>query len=554
MFQDRWYQDECVEALYKDVIESKSVHPIGVVPTGGGKTIILCKLIDKILSERPTSNILVLAADKRILGQNKKSLEGYFEGIEIGLCSAGLKSYDVKKITVAGIQSVYRKADDFAYFDYIIIDECHLINPKQKGMYRTFLDQLDANYIGLTATHFRTGHGYIHEGKDALFNKISYDMSAPEVYNRIVAEGYLSQLFSYPTALKLTGDGCRTTAGDWNEKDLSEINDRDHITEGAIIESIHYGKKYHHWLFFSIDIKHCDNIVEKLNSHGISAVAIHSKAEGVDQKIEDFKSGKYRAAVQVNMLTTGFDYPEIDLICDMRPTKSPILHVQGKGRGGRVVYASGYDLDTIEGRLAAIENGPKPHCLVLDFAGNIERLGPINYVTVKKQKDKKGKGQPITKNCPECRFINWGGAKLCENCGFEFVFEEKLKMQASSAEIIKKDFEKKPVDKKPLKEWLDVTTVKYSRHPAKNPLKPDTMRVSYQCGMRSFSEYIAIDHSGYARHNARNWVKFRWPQRTDIAPPNTLTGLLFHSRELLQPKKIEVDDSGKYAKIVDVVF
>jgi len=63
--------------------------------------------------------------------------------------------------------------------------------------------------------------------------------------------------------------------------------------------------------------------------------------------------------VNVGVLTTGFDFPEIDLIIMLRPTNSPVLWVQMLGRGTRP--ADG-----------------KENCMVLDFAGNTPRLGPIN--------------------------------------------------------------------------------------------------------------------------------------------------------------------------------
>jgi DNA repair protein RadD len=862
IFLERWYQNDAVSETFEAIKDDKEVHPVIVAPTGSGKTVILCKLIDKILSLNPVSNVLVLAADKRILGQNKIALENYFEGIEIGLCSSGLKAYFVKKITVAGIQSVYRKSKDFLRFDHIIIDECfpaeveiltddgfirfdnlksekvaqyengkiefvstlrkikkkykgkmvklkndtfidismtvnhdlviekngvdfkakagkesfnynksmycagegagnnnlkltpieklkiafqadgsihtnlksggqtlsfsfskarkikefvslmeeggfnyklndirksknknvkdssrfmvydlkgfhknildefeinisgdrareiidycmiwdghirsdkglyfssinesavdfyqtvcalsgyrsvksiqfdgrslmyndihrlhilktdkintqrikkeffdyddyvycvsvptgkivvrsngrilvagncHLINTKETGMYRSFLNKLTANYIGLTATHFRTNHGYIHEGKDALFNKISYDMSSPEIYNRIVDEGYLSQLLSYPTDQKLSGDGCRVVAGDWNEKDLSEKNDRIEITNNAILEVLKYGKNYHHWLFAAIDIQHCENIVACLNHHNIKAVAIHSRAKDVDQKIEDFKNGKYKAAVQVNMLITGFDFPGIDLIADMRPTKSPIIHVQFKGRGGRVVYADGYDLETVRGRLDAIENGTKQHCLVLDFSGNIARLGPINHVKIKTKGEGKGNGDAITKNCPDCNFINWGGAKFCENCDHEFVFKEKLVISASTSEIVVKKKQFSIPDK--VKGWFPVDQVRYKVKTSFNTGLP-YIEVKYRCGFSVVYENVFIEESGYPKHKAKHWIDVRWNEKNGSQPNNVLE--FKENYELIEsPTEIKVSSVMKKREIIDYKF
>lgn len=61
--------------------------------------------------------------------------------------------------------------------------------------------------------------------------------------------------------------------------------------------------------------------------------------------------------VNNNVLTTGFDDPEIDLIAVLRHTASSPLWVQMLGRGTRPVYAPGFDLNTTGGRLAAIEVG-----------------------------------------------------------------------------------------------------------------------------------------------------------------------------------------------------
>jgi superfamily II DNA or RNA helicase len=77
--------------------------------------------------------------------------------------------------------------------------------------------------------------------------------------------------------------------------------------------------------------------------------------------LNDFKSGKLRALTNANVLTTGFDYPDIDLIAMLRPTMSASLYVQMAGRGMRV-------------------KSHTDHCLVLDFAGVVETHGPITAV------------------------------------------------------------------------------------------------------------------------------------------------------------------------------
>ena len=256
--QDRWYQDNCVDVLFLSLKE-KGCHPVAAIPTGGGKTVILCKLIDKLLSDNPTKNILVLSHVKEILSQDYFSIRDYFEWDEeamdysepsqIGIYSAGMNSEilnakTIKKITVAGIQSAYRSPELFKHFDVVVIDEAHRINTNQRGMYRQFLATLKANYAGLTATPYRTDHGYIHEGENSLFNLLAYDLTSLNNFNRLIKEGYLSKLISKKTKLFLDPKGARTTAGDFNNKDLGEKLNREEITNTAIEEIIKFGEGY----------------------------------------------------------------------------------------------------------------------------------------------------------------------------------------------------------------------------------------------------------------------------------------------------------------------
>ena len=111
---------------------------------------------------------------------------------------------------------------------------------------------------------------------------------------------------------------------------------------------------------FAVGVDHAHVLRDLLSERGITAgVVLGStpKAER-DAAIADFRAGRLRALVNCNVLTTGFDVPELDLVAVARPTASTSLHVQMLGRGTRI--AAG-----------------KRDCLVLDFAGNVQRLGPI---------------------------------------------------------------------------------------------------------------------------------------------------------------------------------
>lgn len=537
----RWYQEEAVDEAMA-YFDDYDGHPIIVVPTGAGKTIIMCEFINQYLSDYPGSKVLVLSHVKEILEQDFNALEKYFEGYDVGLYSAGLGSRTKKNITVAGIQSVYNKPELFDDVNIVIIDECHLIGMKDEGMYRSFLDKLKkANYVGLTATHFRLGHGYIHEGPKALFTDVIYDLSSMDNFNRLVDEGYLSKLISKATEYELDTSEVRTRGGDFRLDDLSNIFDRESITVKAVAEIIKYGKNYSAWLIFAIDIAHAEHITAELNSSGIKTACVHSKMEGDRSEIIDaYKRGDYRAMVNVDILTTGFDVLHIDLIAMLRPTQSPVLHVQAIGRGLRVVYKEGMPIDTIEERQAAIEASRKTHCLVLDFAGNTERLGPINNVIVRKKGESKNKGEPITKRCPDCGVIHHPTVKECDICGHIFLFKQKIRGNAGNSDIVQES----PVA------WYDVDRINYYIHQKKG--KPSSLRVEYSCGLFTFKEWVCYDHPpGWAKHKAKAWVRFRlFPKEM----PKDLQELYARCDELRVPTKIKVDTAAKFTNIQDSKF
>lgn len=517
-FEERWYQKEAADAAGEFLLsEEKQGHPIVVLPTGSGKTIVLCGIIDRFLSERPSEDILVLSHVQEILEQDFEALEHHFAEGFIGLWSSGLNSKTKKKITVAGIQSVFRNPKRFSNVGLVLIDECHLISHKDQGMYRKFLGALDAFYCGLTATPWRLGHGMINEGDGTLFTDIVYDASSFEKFNQLVEEGFLSPIITKKTLLDMSSvEGVRTTGGDFNGKDLSTKFDRETITDAAVHEVIKYGRNYKKWMMFAIDIDHADHIAEKMNEYGIPTTVIHSRMEEErKEEIRKIKEGEVRCAVSVNALTTGFDVKDIDLIAILRPTKSPVVHVQTIGRGLRVA----------EG---------KEHCLVLDFAGNTKRLGPINDIQIAQRGKKKiGSGGAITKDCKECGTVHHPSVKICPVCGTEFEFQEKLSATADTTEIIKKE------EKKPEPRWMKVLKIEYSVHNKRG--KPSSLKVTYWGQLGKVDQYVCYDHVGYARHLAKHWVKMRMEEPM----PKDVAELYARKAELKVPNRILVELDGK---------
>jgi DNA repair protein RadD len=526
----RPYQQEAVDSVKPYIQGTKQGNPIIVLPTGSGKTWTMAYIIEHFVEEHFPKKVLVISHVSEILKQNRATIEAHM-GFSTAYYSADLgeKSTDAM-IIVAGVQSIVRLKNE-AFWDsvgLVIVDECHRVSNRNTGSYRKLLSRVDAPCIGLTATPFRLGQGYLTDGKDALFTSISYNGGSVEKYNELVKQGYLTKIISKSTETDLDVSRVKITAGDFNLKELSQAVDHNSITEAAVKETIKYGKRYKHWLVFAIDIEHAEHIAAEFNKNGVPCGLVHSKMEGDHTtEIEKFKRGEYRALVNVEVLTTGFDFPAIDLVVMLRPTQSPVIHVQTVGRGARIA----------EG---------KDHCLFLDFAGNTERLGPINNVYVKKKGErttKKSVGVLRTKVCPNCGVYIPIQAKICEICNHKFVIKTKLKPKASTASIVETFDEAKP-------RWLEVQDVRYSIHKIKG--KTDAFRAQYYCGLMVISDWVFFGRPNYAGVMAEHWIKWRLPD--DVIYPQSMNDLMHVSCFLRRPKRIKVDFSGKYKEVTDYEF
>jgi len=510
----RAYQQEALDAIFAYFYAKKGGNPLCVAPTGSGKSIILSGFCNHVLSHWPEQKILVISHVKEILEQNYTAIAEHCPKTQISFYSAGLKEKKLSQITIAGIQSIYKKTNLFQEFDIILIDECHAIPHAGMGRYRQFLLDIDRPVIGFTATPFRTGGGYLHIGDGALFDEIVYTIQI----GKLIKQRFLCPLTSKAPVQKMNSDKLKIRMGDYILKELSACFDTETLTKQIIQELLQYEQLRKKWLIFAIDIKHAEHIAQQLNECGIKTCCVHSKMKkDRAQIIQDFKTGAYQALVNVSVLTTGFDCPEIDLIALLRPTASPVLHVQTIGRGLRIA----------EG---------KEDCLVLDFAGNLMRNGPINnpVVTVA---TKTGAGEAIMKECPNCAELVPAAVRTCPACNHTFVFQSKLTAQAASSSVVY--FQP---------EWHKVTEISYVSHSTRKGQK--TLKVIYKCGLRTFAEHICVEHFGYPRYKAVHW----WTRRKGKELPKTVNEALQKTYQLMTPYKLLIDESQKYPRILNQEF
>jgi DNA repair protein RadD len=492
---------------------------------------VIAMLLQMVYHYWPGQRVMVLTHVKELIQQNYDKLITLWPGAPAGVYSAGLNRKESnRKITFAGIGSVAKKAQLFGHIDLVLIDEAHLVSPNDETLYQFFLAALKAvnphvRVIGFTATPWRLGTGRITE--DGIFTDVCFDITGMQAFNRLIAEGFLAPLIPRQTKMMLDIEGVHMRGGELIASELQHAVDKYEVTQAAIRETLELAHDRRHWLIFASGVEHACNIADMLNDMGVPTVAIHSKMGDAqrDQAIIDFKAGKYRAAVNNNVLTTGFDFPAIDCIVMLRPTASTVLWVQMLGRGTRPFQCDEYK---------------KENCLVLDFAGNTRRLGPINDPVIPRKKGDKAGGEAPVKLCGSCATYNHASVTHCAYCGAEFTFQVKIKQTAASDELLRGEA--------PLVEVFKVDHITYSTH--EKACRPPMMKVTYYCGLRSFSEYVCIQHDGFAQRKARQW----WRERSSAPFPESTEAGLVVASSLTAATHLRIWINKQYPEILTHCF
>ena len=354
-------------AIGVEFFKTKNMKPsIIVAPTAFGKSIVIAA-IAKELGEK----LLVLQPSKELLEQN------YNKFVTLGgtasIYSASMGSKELGDVTYATIGSIIKIAGKFREMGVtkIIIDECDRYPRDKSGQLRRFVDGMKATHVlGLTATPLKlqTNMGdtgpysklvmLTNRSKHGMFFKFILHVSQIQ---DIVELGYWTPLeyqsYDFDTgALVYNSSGAEYTndsiarsyenqnIGNKIVKKIAEVQDRKSI------------------LVAVPTIEQATELARKIPS----AAVVHGGTPKDERRriIEEFRNQQIRVIVQVNVLTVGFDYPELDCLITGRPTASISWWYQFVGRGTRIH-----------------EN--KKDCLVVDFVGSVEKFGKVEALYYK---------------------------------------------------------------------------------------------------------------------------------------------------------------------------
>lgn len=524
----RNYQQAALDQLYSWWMAHPGVDQAGilVMPTGAGKSIVIAELTRLLFDTWPEDHprTLVIVPSKELAEQNAEKLAHLLPShISLGYYSAsvGQKRPDADVI-VATIGSIARHAHVLGNIKCVIVDECHLINPDGAGMYRKLLADLarlcQFRVVGLTATPFRGNGVWLTDGAEPLFTGIAHEVGMRELLDA----GHLAPLIRPVDAMRTQIDvsGISTAAGDYN---VGELTSRvAGYLPAAADEACVLAATRRKWLAFLPTVANASAFAELLEDRGIRTAVVtgDTPKREREQLIADFRAGRLRCLVTVLALATGFDVPDVDAILWLRPTISPVLYVQGAGRGLRPAPG-------------------KADCLWLDFSDTTERMGPIDTIRGRKRAKRRQEQIAPFAICDACGAqVRPASAMVCPECGAQLrEEEEKQARAASNAAVMAHQREAKIVR-------YEVTRVTYAVHRKEG--SPDSLRAEYWGGMRLVArEWVCLEHGGFAKAKAQAWWSLRGGD-----PVRTVAEAMQAADQLRTPIAVIINESGKWPEIV----
>ncbi len=533
----RSYQRAALQATYR-YWETEGGSPLIEMATGCGKSVVIATLVRELMTRYPHMRILSLVHVRELVEQNAQALLRAWPGAPVGINCAGLGQRDTRHpIICASIQSVARHSRSLGERHLVLVDEAHLLPAHGEGMYHDLLKEMqlttspDLRLWGCTATPYRLDSGRLDQGDGRLFDRIVYTYGIGQG----IKDKHLSPLVAKTGEVEIDVSNVARRGGEFLPQALGAAADQDGVVKGAVAEIVRLGADRKSWLVFATTVQHAWNVQKEIDRYGIQAQVVSAETPARERAsmLSAFKAGTLRALVNVSVLTTGFDAPAIDLIAMLRPTLSTGLYVQMLGRGTRLAPG-------------------KTDCLILDYSGNVRRHGPVDDVSTPKNKDSTSTRVSVddvkAKECLHCKTLNALNAQVCVSCSTPFRFDEPGQKHQAVADMAPVLAMRTPLD------WRDVTESRATRHTKFGaPDAPPTLRVTYICGHKEFSEFLCFEHpqDSFPQRKAATW----WKEHGGRDPvPSVVTAALARQYELADVEAIRVVKDGEYFRVISRRF
>lgn len=410
--QLRNYQNSSILALRDEFKQHR--RSLLVMPTGSGKTAVFTSI-----AKASKKRVLILAHRVELIDQ----------------ITERLGKYDTERIKVGMVQTIAKRGCEIEP-EFIIIDEAH---HAVAGSWNKITERYPSAYIlGVTATPCRLDGKGLALAFDSMIEGVKI--------NQLIEMGYLCPAKTYASEHDFSK--IKTVGGDYNRAELSDYFNKSKITGDAITTWRKYALDVQ-TIVFCINIEHAKIVAGMFDCLGHKAKVISSEntKEERAEIVNEFRTGKLKLLVSVDIISEGFDVPECGAVILLRPTKSLSLYMQQVGR--------------------ALRTSPgKKEAIILDHAGNCFKHGLATQdreweLTADKIKEASKKWE--IKNCEKCYAVYQPSLAGCPECGH--VNKPKPKeMKLVAGELVpveevaikKQEARKELAGEKTLDDWIAI--------------------------------------------------------------------------------------------------
>ncbi len=403
MIKLRDYQDALYDRIKAAWVTVRAV--LAVLPTGGGKTVIFSSVMldhkgasaavvhRKEIVSQISCSLAKLGVKHRLIAQpntinliRRKHLKLFGKSFIDPHALAGVIS--VQTLTSKSARTNMPLRRWINQVTLCVFDEGH--HYVKKGLWGRAVEMMsNAKLLFVTATPERADSKGLGDHSDGFCEEM---VEGPSTH-WLIKNGYLSD-FTYkcPTTDLDLDDIPLTASGEVNSKEMRNRTIESHLVGDVVSHYLRFAKG-RKTIVFANDVTTAEEMAIAFRDKGVRAVALSGETDQGerDRQLDSFENGDLEVLINVDLFDEGFDVPAVECVMLARVTMSLGKYLQMVGRGLRPVYAKGYDLTTVEGRLAAMANGPKPRAIIIDPVRNWERHGAPNWPR-KWTLDRKGNG------------------------------------------------------------------------------------------------------------------------------------------------------------------
>lgn len=393
-FELRDYQKQLKSHIYQ-LIRDGYKRILVYAPTGSGKTAILSSILSDALSRNKRA-MLIIHRDFLVEQSKTAMIKTGISSDDIGVIKAGFPENRDRPIQIAGLQSLQNRPTPDG-LDLVILDECH--STAFFKHYQTIKQEtLNAVHLGFSASPWRTKPTEEYFGLH--FDAIAFGPGIGE----LIDQGYLAvpRYYGYGGLVDFTKLDTGKN-GDFKDQEMQAEFIKSEVPK-AVVEKILELCDGRTGIIFNAGVEQSKLQTELLNAAGIPTVHLDASTPFKERQhyFEKLASGEVRVISSIGCLTEGFDVPSISFVILARATKSRALYVQMAGRGLRI-------------------SPNKTDCLILDFGGNVKRLGMLNKnFPITLEPTPKHEGEELLKECPSCHKLISIFAQICPECGHIF--------------------------------------------------------------------------------------------------------------------------------------